>query len=289
MEAIKKLLRKIVGIFPWQFHYFITYTRVKRFPNLFRPQDYSVYIFRDNFLGRHNKHAYLADKYAVREYVKERGYENTLTKLLGVWDDVNDIDFNSLPNEFAIKCNHSCGMNIIVFDKTTLDIDKTRDQLNKWLKMKHPVFFEQHYYHIKPRIIAEELIQNDKSGFFPQDYKIHCANGTPVYIQCCFERTTSDPGRRVIYSTDWKDLHYVLQESHYSEKQIERPKHLEEMLKMASDLSKGLEYARIDLYDTDDRVIFGEVTLSPMGGWFDYFTPEAIKLMGNEIRKHSKD
>ena len=288
MEALKRIARKIVGVFPWQVHYFITYSRVKRFPNLFRPQNYSVYVFRDNILGRHNKHAYLADKYEVRKFVEERGYGNTLTKLYGVWDDANDIDFTKLPNEFALKCNHSCGMNIIVYDKSTLDLDKTRKQLNEWLKMKHPVFFEQHYEHIKPRIICEELIHNDVSGFFPMDYKIHCANGVPVYIQCCFDRTPTDPGRRVIYSTEWKDLHYVLQDSHYSDEQVARPKHLDEMLEMASKLSKGLEYARIDLYDTDKGVLFGEVTLSPMGGWFDYFTPEALNVMGDAIRKYNK-
>lgn len=288
MEAIKHFLRKIIGVFPWQIRYFLTYTRVKRFPNLFRPQDYSVYVFRDNFLGRHNKHAYLADKYAVRDYVKERGYERILTKLFGVWDDANKIDFSKLPGEFAIKCNHSCGMNIIVYDKSRLDIEKTREILNEWLKTKHPVYFEQHYEHIKPRIICEELIRNDKAGFFPKDYKIHCANGVPVFIQCCFDRTTSDPGRRVIYSTDWKDLHYVLQDSHYSDEQVERPKHLEEMLSIASGLSKGLEYARIDLYDSDDGVIFGEITLSPMGGWLEYFTPDALKVMSDAIRKNNK-
>lgn len=288
MEALKRIARKIVGVFPWQVHYFITYSRVKRFPNLFRPQNYSVYVFRDNILGRHNKHAYLADKYEVRKFVEERGYGNTLTKLYGVWDDANDIDFTKLPNEFALKCNHSCGMNIIVYDKSKLDLDKTRKQLNEWLKMKHPVFFEQHYEHIKPRIICEELIHNDVSGFFPMDYKIHCANGVPVYIQCCFDRAPTDPGRRVIYSTEWKDLHYVLQDSHYSDEQVARPKHLDEMLEMASKLSKGLEYARIDLYDTDKGVLFGEVTLSPMGGWFDYFTPEALNVMGDAIRNNNK-
>ena len=122
-------------------------------------------------------------------------------------------------------------------------------------------------------------------GFFPMDYKIHCANGKPVFIQCCFERTSGDAGRRVIYDTNWKNLHYILNDSHYSNEEVERPKHLSEMLKAASVLSKGLKYARMDFYDTDKRVIFGEITLTPMGGWLSYFKQEALDLMGKAIRE----
>ena len=252
-------------------------------------KDYCDYIFWDCFWNRHEKHAYLADKFEVRKYIKERGLGETLTKLYGVWDDANKIDFDSLPNQFALKCNHSCGMNIVCYDKSTLDVSYTKEQLNAWLKLRHPVFHERHYYKIEPKIIGEELIPNNSDGFFPMDYKIHCANGTPIFIQCCFERSKEDAGRRVIYSPDWKNLHYILNDSHYSDEEIPRPQHLEEMLKDAAILSKGLKYARIDLYDTDTRVVFGEITLTPMGGWLSYFKQTALDEMGNAIRDRKRD
>ena len=87
---------------------------------------------------------------------------------------------------------------------------------------------------------------------------------------------------------DWNDLHYVVQDYHYSEEAAPKPKALEEMIRDAAILSKGLDYARIDLYDLDGRVVFGEVTLTPMGGWLSYFTPEANKLMGDIIRENLK-
>lgn len=286
-----RIISKIYNNYlPWRVWYFCEYIKRKHeIPNLLDPQNYSQYIFRDNILGRHNKHAYLADKYRVRDYVAEKGLSGILTRLYGAWDDANAIDFSTLPNGFAIKCNHSCGMNIICQDKNTLDIEVTRNQLNEWLKTTHEEPFEQHYKQIKPMIICEELIPCNEDGSFPYDYKIHCANGKPIYIQCCFERTSNSVGFREIYSPDWKNLHYVVKDYHYAEEEVPRPKHLDEMLKYASILSKGLQYARVDFYDTEDRVIFGEITLTPMGGWLSYFTKEALCVMGNAIKNKNNE
>lgn len=288
IRKIKDWGWKVLDLLPFKLHYYLIFIIIKkRLPRLIRPKDYSDYIFQDSFWGRHNKHAFLADKYEVRKYVEERGLSKILTKLYGVWDNANDIDFDKLPQGFALKCNHSCGMNIVCQDKSNLDINNTRKQLNEWLESDHPVFFEQHYKHIKPRIIGEELIPYNADGTFPYDYKIHCANGKPVFIQLCFERTNESVGLRQIYSTTWENLHFVLGDSHYSDVEVPAPKHLEEMLKYASILSKGLKYARIDFYDTDERVIFGEVTLTPMGGLLSYFKQDALDMMGEEIRKQN--
>lgn len=285
-NIIKKVYRVVLNTLPWKIKYFIEYSKdKKKVPNLFSPRNYSEYIFRDNLLGRHNKHAFLADKYEVRKYVEERGLSGILTKLYGVWDNANKIDFDELPNQFAIKCNHSCAMNIIVFDKSKLDLSTTIKQLNEWLSQKHPVYFEVHYKYIKPLIICEELIKDNADGVFPLDYKIHCANGIPIYIQCCFERTKTSAGKRVIYSPEWENLHYIIKDDHYSSDDCDKPKHLKEMLEYAAILSKGLDYARVDFYDTDERVLFGEITLTPMGGWLSYFTSEALDVMGKAIKQ----
>ena len=281
---IKSIINKIT---PWRVMYFMLFIIEKhRLPRLLFPRDYSDYIFRDNLLGRHNKHAYLADKIAVRDYVEECGLGHILTKFYGNWESANDIDFDTLPQGFALKCNHSCGTNIICPDKSQIDKDKVVATLNRWLLEKHPIRYEQHYRKIKPKVFCEELIPNGSDGHFPVDYKVHCANGHPIFIQCCFDRTETDPGKRVIYSTEWKNLHYVKNDYHYSEQEFPRPKHLDSIIKYASILSKGLEYARIDLYDLDDKVLFGEITLTPMGGWLSYFKQEALDIMGLAIKKY---
>lgn len=256
----------------------------KRLPRLIFPKDYSDYIARDNFWGRHINRAYLADKLEVRKFVTEKGLGGILVPLLGYWDDAYKIDFEALPNQFAIKCNHSCGMNIICYDKSNLDIDATRKQLDEWMHSKHPIFFERHYHHIKPMILAEALIPSNSDGFFPMDYKIHCAHGKPIFIQCCIERTEDSAGKRVIYSPEWKKLPYVNHDYHYTDAELARPKYLDDMLHAATILSDGLAYARIDLYETEKGVLFGEITLTPMGGWLTFFTKEALDLMGKAIR-----
>lgn len=288
--AIVDFYNKYKILLPWKLWYFIDYTSAKKkFPSLLNPEDYSDYIFRDNILGRHNKHAYLADKVAVRDYVEQRGLGRTLTKVYGVWDAAEKIDFSKLPQGFALKCNHSCATNIICFDKSKLDVPSTVSKLNMWLKMKHPIRFEQHYRKIKPLIYCEELIPCNEDGTFPTDYKIHCANGEPIFIQCCFERNAQDAGRRVIYDKEWNNLHYVVNDSHYSDEEFPKPPHLKQLLEYASILSKGLDYARIDFYDTEERVIFGEVTLTPMGGWLSYFKQEALNCMGDAIRRNKNN
>lgn len=280
--------KKILNILPWHLKYLLDFTDMKgRLPRFWgKKMDYSDYIFRDNFCGRHNRHAYLADKYRVRKYVENKGLTDTLTHLYGVWDDADKINFDSLPNGFALKCNHSCAMNIICQDKDKLDKDEARHKLNNWLHTPHKLNFEQHYRKISPMVICEELIPCNEDGSFPTDYKIHCTNGKPIFIQCCFERTSNDAGRRVIYDLDWNNLHYVINDAHYSDEEFPRPKHLKEMLEYAGILSQGLNYARIDFYDTDNRVIFGEITLTPMGGWLSYFKQEALDYMGKMIREN---
>lgn len=284
-KKIKSIIWKVINHLPSKLEYLVLYIIEKRkLPNLFYPRDYSEFIARDMLLNRNHDKAFLADKYKVREYVTQKGLEHILTELYGVWDDAKQINFNLLPNKFALKLNHSCAMNIICTDKEKLNKSEAIKQLNIWLTSKHPISFESHYNKIKPLIIGEEFISDD-SGVFPMDYKIHCAHGEPVFIQLAFDRNENFPGRRIIFDTNWHNLHYVINDDyHFANFEVPRPKHLEEMLEYASILSKGLDYARIDFYDTHDRVIFGEVTLTPMGGWLSYFTQEALNLMGEKIR-----
>lgn len=286
IKKIKKIVWSIYQNSPLWIKYPIDFRLVKgHFPRLLFPRDYSDYIARDNYFGRHNKHAFLADKLEVRKYVEGRGLGDILVPLIGFWDDASKVDFGSLPSQFAIKCNHSCGMNVICYDKDKLDIEATRKKLDEWMHKRHPKDFEQHYRHIKPMILAEALIPSDEDGNFPTDYKIHCAGGHPVFIQVCIDRKESFAGHRVIYSPKWEKLPYTNHDYHYTDADIPRPKCLDEMLRIASILSTGLDYARIDLYEMGgEKVLFGEVTLSPMGGWLSFFTQEALDAMGKAIR-----
>lgn len=132
----------------------------------------------------------LADKYLVRDYVKERGLSSILVELYGVWDDACDIDFNLLPTSFVLKTNHGCGTIIVVKNKNSINEDEVRKQLNTWLQLKFgTIYAEPHYNSIKPKIIAEEYLKNDNANSTSLvDYKVFCLEGKPYSILVCADR-----------------------------------------------------------------------------------------------------
>lgn len=149
----------------------------------------------------------LADKYKVREYIKNNGLEEILVKLYGKWDRVEDIDFEQLPNSFVLKSNNGCGTVLLVEDKTKLDLQATRKLLKKWLKQKYGyTTAEPHYTTIKPCIIAEEYLKWDNPSISSSliDYKFHCIHGSPLYIQVMSDRQPGHIYHWNIYNTFWQ-------------------------------------------------------------------------------------
>lgn len=232
----------------------------------------------------------LADKYRVREYVESCGLEHLLVKLYGVWEKADDIDFSSLPNKFVLKTNHGSGTNLLVRDKSRLNIDEVKKQLNSWLRLKFgQETVEFHYLDIKPLIIAEELLEEHNNQYSDTlvDYKIWCFNGEPHYIWTCYNRTESSTYVS-LYDIDWN---YCPKGSifndHYRDGKgiVPKPKCLEQMLEAARILSSGHPQARIDFYVVDDRLYLGEITMSSQGGYMDFYTPEFLIKLGDCVDK----
>ena len=146
----------------------------------------------------------LADKYLVRDWIKEKIGEEYLVPLIGVWDKFDDIDFDALPKQFALKCNHSSGMNIIVTDKSKMNFAETKEKFDKWLKTNYAFVggLELHYKNIPPKIIAEKYLKSD-GGLI--DYRFYCMNGKPV--QCWVDKFSGTPDHvREIFDMNWKKL-----------------------------------------------------------------------------------
>lgn len=239
--------------------------------NLKNPQTFDEKL---NYLKIHDRrpeYTMMADKYAVRDYVEEQIGEEYLIPCLGVWERVEDIDFEELPNQFVLKCTHDSASVVICTDKSSFDKESAVKKLTKAMETNY--FYgsrEWPYKDIKPRVIAEQYTV-DESGTELKDYKIYCFDGKPELIQVDFGRFVHH--ERNLYDTDWnfidKQIEYPKNPNH----QIERPKHLEEMLDLAGKLSVGIPSVRIDFYDTFDRVYFGEITFYQEGG-FAKFEPE---------------
>lgn len=228
-------------------------------------------------LNNYNKNKIVwkcSDKYYVREYAREKGVlEENLPKIIATYKNANEIDFEQLPSKFALKCTHGCGFNIICLDKDKIDQKEVCKKLNKWLKTKFGYEnAEVHYTHIKPRIICEEFIENEK-GEFPVDYKIYCFNGIPKIILVCIDRKNG-------YQTAFFDLNWnriYLRKNEYNGK-VNKPKQLKKMLELSEILSKEFPFVRIDFYEHNNYAILGEMTFTPAACLGEYTIEAELKL-----------
>lgn len=232
----------------------------------------------------------LADKYAVREYVKEKGFEDILVPLYGKWDKAEDIDWDSLPEQFVMKTNHGSGDALICFDKQKIDRAKVTKEFSTLLTKKFGYKLgEPHYNNIKPCIIAEQLLDSSKQQIkssSPIDYKIWCFNGKAEYIWACYDRT-KDSVMVGTYDLDW-NFHpeYSVSTHHYilADMPIPRPLSLDRMIEAACKLSEGYPLVRIDFYEIDGKPYFGEMTFTSNGGYNDFYTQEFLDLLGSKCK-----
>ena len=232
----------------------------------------------------------LADKYAVRQFVEERGLSENLVQLYGMWTDANDIDWDKLPKTFMIKTNNGSGTVMLVKDKTTLNTSDLTKLLNKWKNRDMGAeTTEFHYKDIKPCIIAEEvLIPSEEDRKYSStiiDYKVWCFNGEPNYVWACSNRV-GDSTEVALFDTKWNYLPELsIFNEHYREQKVlvPKPKYLGEMLRVAKTLAKGFPVVRVDLYYVNDKVYFGEMTFTSLGGTMNFYTSECLLEMGKRI------
>ncbi len=235
-----------------------------------RRPEYSVYV----------------DKYEVRTYVTETIGEQYLIPLLAVYNDVNEIDWENLPNQFVLKCTHGSNSNIICSDKSELDIESCKQKLKKWMK-KNWYWFgrEWPYKNVKPRIICEKYMV-DESGTELKDYKIFCFSGEPKLIQVDFNRFSDH--KRNIYDTDWTLLPIEIKCPSDKSRTISKPAKLGDMLSFAKILSKDYPHVRVDFYSINGEIYFGEITFFH-GSGFEKIIPEEFNIeMGKWIKLPNK-
>lgn len=233
--------------------------------------------------------AQCADKYRVREYVQQCGCGEILNELYGVYRSADEIDFDTLPSNFVLKCNYGYSMNLVCKDKAELDVRQTKRLLKSWLRSKqHLVKSEIHYGGIPKRIICERFIKT-KHGGAPDDYKIYCCNGKPCYVMVCIGR---DKGCTKFY---YFDLEGNIQRNMTGDGMnapvdfnYEIPQGWDDMIKYAEVLSKPFPFVRADFYLEDGKVIFGELTFTPAAGLDSEKLPYTDKLLGDLINLHKQ-
>ena len=263
---------------------------IRRRLHLNHPRDLNEKIQWLKFHADMNDWARLADKYAVRDYVKEKGLDKILPRLYGRYECGEDLlnDWDKLPMSFVIKTNNGCGTNMIVKDKTLCATTGLAKTLNGWLGVQYGnIPIEFHYNLIKPCLVVEELLVDDtqeKISGSLIDYKIWCFNGKPFSILVVFDRDMNHPHH---YTLDCYDLEWNKQlgamTDHKPKRILPKPDNLDLMLKYAGILSEDHPQMRVDMYNIGGKIYFGELTMSSMGGFMNYYTPEYLLEMGNQI------
>lgn len=222
-----------------------------------------------------------ADKYLCRDYVRGLVGEKYLTKLFGVYDSFDQIDFSVLPKQFVIKTNHGCGCNEIVLDKEKIVYDEVKAKFDRWMDINYAfLFMEIHYRDIPRKILIEEYMENEDGNLI--DYKIHCFNGVPKFIQMIGGRV-HPPLCEAFFDTDWNLQPFTYTYPKYKQPP-EKPVNLKEMLVVAQKLCRDFSYVRVDLYQLNDGSIrFGELTFTPAGGLDHWSPPEWNRILGDMI------
>ena len=225
----------------------------------------------------------VVDKYAVRSYVKDKIGKKYLIPLIGVYDKFDDIDFNKIPNKFVIKCNHDSGSYIICEDKDKLDINAVREKINYHLsKNYYYQWREKPYKKVKPKIIIEKYMCDKTTNSF-DDYKFMCFNGVADNVMVCTNRKSGHPKFR-FFDKDWNLKRYNKSSlDDAPDAYYPKPKRIKEMFEIASKLSEGFPFVRVDLYCANNKIYFGELTFFPQAGWDPNIVEEADNLLGEKL------
>ena len=252
--------------------------------NLDNPQTYTEKLQWLKLYDRQPKYTIMQDKYAVRDYVAETIGEEYLVPLLGVWNDANEINFDNLPNQFVLKCNHDCASVVVCRDKKTLDIEKTRSKLNTCLRNNYyKVGREWTYKNIKPLIIAEKYL-SEKDELSLTDYKFFCFAGKALMLYVGTGEPHTDRQRIDYFDVDFNHLPIRREGISWADKTIIKPEGFNQLIDLAEKMAKGIPFIRVDFYLVDHHPYFGEVAFYPSAGFSEFVPYEWEKRIGNWIK-----
>ena len=225
-----------------------------------------------------------SDKYMVREYVKKKGLENILNEMYGVYDRVEDINFDKLPNKFVLKKTNGGGGNDIIIckDKSKFNVDIAIKKMKKWTKIKKGGGREWVYYEAKPRIIVEKFLESENDDLI--DYKFFCFYGTPSFLYVINGRKLGDKANFGIFDLEYNQLPYFRCDENKMLNKPPKPINFEQMKEVARILSEDFPHVRVDLYNVEGKIIFGELTFFDGSGYQIYEPDEFDFILGEKFK-----
>jgi hypothetical protein len=253
----------------------------RRWPDFENPTTFDEKLLWLNLYWRNPLKTECADKYTLRAYVERQGLGYLLPRVYGVYETVEAIDFEALPERFVLKCTHGCKCNVFCWKKTDLDLAVARRDLARWVALDFSrVLGELHYAGMKSRIICEEFLE-DGTGLLPTDYKVFCFNGRPCWILCYTRRVPNDKGHRTVLDLEWNPVIGYLEEE--GGHRPPRPSSLPEFLSASERLSAPFPFVRMDFYCIAGRAVLGEMTFTPNACINKTYTDYCQRDMGRRL------
>lgn len=257
-------------------------------PNLEEPKTFNEKLQWLKLYNRNPEYSKLVDKCDVKPYIADSIGEQYVIPTLGVWDRFEEIDFDALPNQFVLKCTHDSGSVVICRDKSTFDVEKARERLTA--KLKNDLFWhgrEWPYKNLKPRILAEQYMEDEKTAEL-RDYKFFCFDGEVKALFIATDRQKE--GEEVKFDFFDPDFQWMpVKQGHPNAKvHPEKPMCFEEMKELAAKLSVGMPHVRVDFYEVNGRVYFGELTFFHFCGLVPFCPEEWDTTFGSWIRLPEK-
>jgi hypothetical protein len=283
-KAVRLKILKLLDFIPDKFMIYLQYyISTGRWLNLFKPKRFTEKLQWYKLNYRTDLMTICVDKYLVREYISSKNLDNILVPIYGVYDNANEIDFKNLPESFVLKTNNGSHTNILCKDKKALNFDDTKIKLNKWLtQWAGKVGREWAYYNIKPKIICEQFLNISSSNDL-DDYKFFCFNGEPYCLYVVIDRTANDGIKLGIYDLEFNKLDYRRSDILPITKEIKKPKNYEKMIEIAKILSKDFPHVRVDLYNIDGAIYFGELTFYDGSGYKGYISDDFDYILGDKF------
>lgn len=267
------------------------YNKFGRKLNLHDPKTFDEKIWWLKFNYHNQLLTKCADKYLVREYIKEQGLEHILNDLYAVYDDVSEIKcIDHLPEKFYLKCNHVSGGNVACFDKKVFDLEKAKKKLSWYMNInQYYITREWQYKNIKPKIICEKFLENNDSKPLV-DYKFYCFNGNPQMVLITHGTAKIDGSHEDAhlqyenyYDMRLKPLNITDNSPILSENEVIFPSNYQEMKKYATVLAEPFPFVRVDFYEINKKIIFGELTFTCAGGCHNYNPLEFNEKLGSYL------
>lgn len=261
--------------------------KMKKKLNLEKPETYSEKLQWLKLYDRRPEYVRMVDKCEAKHYVAERIGKEYIIPTLGVWNSFDEIDFSALPDQFVLKCTHDSGGLVICADKSKLDIAKAKAKIEHSLRRKYYLNTrEWPYKDVKPRIIAEKYMV-DESGYELKDYKFFCFDGKVKAMFIATDRSADTETCFDFFDRDFNHLPFTNGHPN-ARREIPKPQGFEEMIALAEKLGKGIPQSRIDFYNIDGRIYFGEITFFHWSGLMPFKPEEWDYTFGSWIRLPEK-